>query len=72
MGYYEVLYNPDPGTYLIFAMVAHFELLIAAELAPRCRIGVAWVCRATCGLLSGVMGRVVLWTSSSCVSIGEG
>ena len=33
--------NPDMGTYSILETAAHFELLIAAELAPRCWIGVA-------------------------------
>jgi len=33
--------NPDTGTYSIGTMAVQLELLIAAELAPRCRIGVA-------------------------------
>jgi len=71
IGYCGALWNPDLGTYLIFEMVAHFELLTAAELVPRCRIGVAWVCWAACELLSGVIDRVVFRISSSCVSIGK-
>jgi len=41
MGYYEVICNSGLEAYLILEVVAHFELLIAAELVPRCRIGVA-------------------------------
>jgi len=32
--------NLDIGTYSILVTETQFELLIAAELAPRCRIGV--------------------------------
>jgi len=44
------------------------ELLIAAELAPRCRIGVEWI---RCDLLVGFVGLGVLRIPLSCVAIDE-
>jgi hypothetical protein len=35
--------NPGLITYITLETVEHFELLTAAELVPRCRIGVVWV-----------------------------
>ena len=59
------------GTHLIFETVAHFEPLVAAELAPRCRTGVAWICWARCALSVGVVGLEMSRVSSPCVAIDE-
>lgn len=56
---------------MIFETVAHFEPLVAAELAPRCRTGVAWICWARCALSVGVVGLEMSRVSSPCVAIDE-
>ena len=57
-------WNPDMGTHSILETAVHFEPLIAAELAPRCRIGVAWVCLVCCESSTGVVDLGISHISS--------